>query len=93
MERIDKFKGLSVKKADATADIDLINQYAVKELAPEDVTATRNDSPKRRLISLPSCLLARPASVIIGGARNGRLRGSITPKSLRRAGKMHWECR
>lgn len=37
MERIDKFKGLSVKKADATADIDLINQYAVKKLAPEDV--------------------------------------------------------
>lgn len=37
MDRIEKFKGLSLKKADATADIKLINQYAVKELAPEDV--------------------------------------------------------
>ena len=35
--RLEKFKGLSVKKADSTADITLINQYAVKELTPDDV--------------------------------------------------------
>lgn len=37
MDRIEKFKALSVMKADAAADIGLINQYSIKELAPEDV--------------------------------------------------------
>lgn len=37
MERIDKFKAFSVKKADAAADIGLINRYSVRELRPEDV--------------------------------------------------------
>lgn len=37
MDRLDKTKGLSIKKADAVADIELINQYAVKTLTPEDV--------------------------------------------------------
>lgn len=37
MDRIEKFKGLSLTKSDATADIKLINQFAVKELRPEDV--------------------------------------------------------
>ena len=33
----EKLKGLSLKKADAAADIELINQYSVKKLAPEEV--------------------------------------------------------
>lgn len=33
----EKNKGLSLKKADAAADIELINQYSVKKLAPEEV--------------------------------------------------------
>ena len=37
MEKINKFKSISLKKADAAADINLINQYAVKELTPEEV--------------------------------------------------------
>lgn len=37
MNRLEKFKGLSVKPADAAADISLINQFTVKELTPEDV--------------------------------------------------------
>ncbi len=37
MERIEKFKGFRVKAADANTDIALINQFAVKELTPEDV--------------------------------------------------------
>lgn len=32
-----KFKAFAVKKADADADIGLINQYSLKELKPEDV--------------------------------------------------------
>jgi len=37
MERLEKYKAISLKKADAAADIELINQYSVKELTPEDV--------------------------------------------------------
>ena len=37
MDRIDKFKSLSVAKADAQADIALINRFSVKELTPEEV--------------------------------------------------------
>lgn len=37
MDRLEKFKGLSLKKADAAADIELINRYSVKRLVPEDV--------------------------------------------------------
>lgn len=37
MRKVDKFKALAVKRADAAADIDIINQYAVKELTPDDV--------------------------------------------------------
>ena len=37
MERIDKTKGLNLKKADPAADIGLINQYSAKELKPEEV--------------------------------------------------------
>ena len=37
MERIDKFKAFSVKKADPAADIALINRYSVRELQPEEV--------------------------------------------------------
>lgn len=37
MEKLEKFKGFSLKSADAAADIKLINQYSVKELKPEDV--------------------------------------------------------
>lgn len=37
MERIDKFKAFSVKKADAQRDIALINRYSLRELAPEEV--------------------------------------------------------
>ena len=35
--RITKFKSVNAKKADAAADIDIINQFAVGELTPEDV--------------------------------------------------------
>lgn len=34
---LEKYKGLSLKKADAAADIELINRYSVKTLTPEDV--------------------------------------------------------
>ena len=37
MGRFEKFKALSTKSVDAAADIELINQYAVKELTPDDV--------------------------------------------------------
>ena len=37
MEQLSKSQVLSVKKADAAADIALINQYSRKELKPEDV--------------------------------------------------------
>lgn len=37
MGRISKSKLFSAKKADAVADIELINKYSVKELKPEDV--------------------------------------------------------
>ena len=37
MNKLEKFKALSVNKADAAADIALINQYSVKELTPEEV--------------------------------------------------------
>lgn len=37
MEQLSKFQAFSVKKADAVADIALINQYSKKELKPEDV--------------------------------------------------------
>lgn len=37
MDRLEKFKGLSLKSADASTDIALINRYAIKELKPEDV--------------------------------------------------------
>lgn len=37
MNRLEKFKNFSVKPADAAADIALINQFAVKELTPDDV--------------------------------------------------------
>lgn len=34
---LEKYKGISLKKADAAADIELINQYSVKKLTPEEV--------------------------------------------------------
>lgn len=37
MDRKEKMKGLSLKAADATADIELINRFSVKKLNPEDV--------------------------------------------------------
>lgn len=37
MEQLSKSQALSVKKADAAADIALINRYSKKELKPEDV--------------------------------------------------------
>lgn len=37
MDKLEKSKALSLKKADAAADIKLINQYSIKELTPEDV--------------------------------------------------------
>ncbi len=37
MDRIEKLKLFSPIKADATADIGLINEYAVKELTPDEV--------------------------------------------------------
>ncbi len=37
MDRLEKFKALNVKQANAEADISLVNQYAIKELTPEDV--------------------------------------------------------
>lgn len=37
MDELKKFKALSLKRADAAADIKLINQYSIKELTPEDV--------------------------------------------------------
>lgn len=36
-DRFDKTKAAAVKRADAAADIDLINRYSVKELTPEEV--------------------------------------------------------
>ena len=36
-DRIEKAKAINVRRADAGADIGLINRYAVKELKPEDV--------------------------------------------------------
>ena len=35
--RLEKFKAISLKKADASADIGLINRYTAKELNPEEV--------------------------------------------------------
>lgn len=37
VKRMQKSKGFSLKKADAAADIGLINQYSKRELTPEDV--------------------------------------------------------
>ena len=37
MDRIEKAAGLLTRQANAAADIDLINQYSVKELTPEEV--------------------------------------------------------
>ena len=37
MDRIEKAAGLTVRHADAKADISLINQHSVKELTPEEV--------------------------------------------------------
>jgi len=37
MDRLEKTKALSLKKADAVADINLINQHSIRELKPEDV--------------------------------------------------------
>lgn len=37
MNKIEKLKALSLKKADASADIGLINKYTQKELTPEEV--------------------------------------------------------
>jgi len=37
VDRIEKLKSFSPIKADATADIGLINEYAVKELTPDEV--------------------------------------------------------
>ena len=37
MDRLEKFKAISLKKADATADINLVNRYTAKELTPEEV--------------------------------------------------------
>ena len=37
MDAIEKLKAFNVTKADPEKDIDLINQYALKELKPEDV--------------------------------------------------------
>lgn len=37
MEKLEKLKLFGAKKADAAADIALINQYSVKELTPDDV--------------------------------------------------------
>ena len=37
MDRLEKIKALSLKKADAAADISLINRYSVRELRPEEV--------------------------------------------------------
>ena len=37
MDRLEKFKALSLARADATADIELINRYSVKKLTPEEV--------------------------------------------------------
>ena len=34
---MEKLKDLQLTKADAAADIELINQYSVKELSPDDV--------------------------------------------------------
>lgn len=37
MDRIDKLKAISATKADAAADIGLINRYSMRELKPEEV--------------------------------------------------------
>lgn len=37
MDRIQKLKALSLRTADATADMALINNYTLRELSPEDV--------------------------------------------------------
>ena len=37
MPKIEKLKSFNIAKADAEKDIDLINQYSLKELKPEDV--------------------------------------------------------
>ena len=37
MNGIEKLKSFNLTKADAEKDIDLINQYSLKELKPEDV--------------------------------------------------------
>ena len=37
MDRVTKLKAISTIPADPTADIELINQYSVKELTPQDV--------------------------------------------------------
>jgi len=37
MQKVEKFKAAGLKRADAAADIDIINRYAVRELKPDDV--------------------------------------------------------
>ncbi len=37
MDRLEKTKALTAKRADAAVDISLINQYSMKELTPEEV--------------------------------------------------------
>jgi len=37
MQKCEKFKALAVKRADAGADIDIINTYAVRQLSADDV--------------------------------------------------------
>ena len=37
MDMIEKAKSLNIQRADAAADISLINQYSIKELKPDDV--------------------------------------------------------
>ena len=37
MNRLEKAKSLALKKADAAADIELINRYSLKELTPDEV--------------------------------------------------------
>jgi len=70
LDRVDKFKSMRLKKADAAADIDLINRYSVKQLTPDEVycfslTLADNDVD-RDMERFPNATLEALAPLFLG---------------------------
>lgn len=70
MDRIDKYKAASPQRADAAADIDLINQHSIKPLAPEDVYAFSvilcDNEVDRDIERFPDSTLEKLARLFVG---------------------------